>query len=66
MVEKAFLVWVRGGRDRSVVLVVRYGLDGPEFECWWGVIFRTASPTLLTLEWLRCPFRGGEVPVTRA
>jgi len=29
------------GRDSSVGIATRYGLDGPGIESWWGKIFRT-------------------------
>ena len=29
------------GRDSSVSIATRYGLDGPGIECRWGKIFRT-------------------------
>jgi hypothetical protein len=36
----------RGGRDSSVGIATRYGLDGPGIESWWGggvEIFRTRA-----------------------
>jgi hypothetical protein len=41
------------GRDSSVGIATRYGLDGPCIECWWGRVFphpsrlALGSPSLL-------------------
>jgi hypothetical protein len=34
--QEIFFVWIRGGRDSSVIVDARYGLEGPEFESCLG------------------------------
>ena len=32
------------GRDSSVGIATRYGLDGPGIESWWGRALRPTTP----------------------
>ena len=41
------------GRDSSVGIATRYGLDGPGIESRWrGEIFRTLGPTQPPIQWV--------------
>ena len=35
-VQFRILILLEEGRDSSVGIATRYGLDGPEIESWWG------------------------------
>ena len=54
------------GRDSSVGITTRYGLDGPWIESLWGgEIFRTRpdqpwGPTQLPIRWVTGLFSGGK------
>jgi len=51
------------GRDSSVGISTRYGLDGPGIESWWGRDFpypsRPWGPPYLLCSWYRVSLRGG-------
>ena len=52
-----------GGRDSSVGIATRYGLDGPGIESWWGRDFPHPSraalgPTQLPVQWVPDLSRG--------
>jgi hypothetical protein len=60
-------VYNKRGRDSSVGIATRYGLDGPEIEFRWGEIFRTRpdrpwGPPSLLYNWCRVSFPGVERP----
>ena len=40
-----FLLECRMGRDSSVGIATRYGLDGPGIESWWGARFSASVQT---------------------
>ena len=53
------------GRDSSVGIKTRYGLDGPEFESRWGRDFPHPSrpavgPTQTPIQWVPGLFPGGK------
>jgi len=55
----------RGGRDSSVGIANRYGLDGPGIEYRRGRDFPQSSrlalgPTQLPIQWVTGPFPGGK------
>jgi hypothetical protein len=52
-----------GGRDNSVGIAIRYGLDGPGIECQWGRDLPHPSrpalwPTQLPIQWVPGLSRG--------
>ena len=54
-----------GGRDSSVGIATRYGLEGPGIESQWGrdflQLFRPAlGPTQAPIQWVRGLFPGGK------
>ena len=55
----------RSGRDSSVGIATRYGVDGPEFETRWGRAFSHSSrpvlgPTQPPIQWVPTFFCGGK------
>jgi hypothetical protein len=55
------------GRDSSVGIATRYGLDGPAIESRWGRVFSHPSrpalrPTQLPIQWVTGLCRGVERP----
>jgi hypothetical protein len=53
------------GRDSSVGIATRYGLDGPGIESWWGRDFSQRSrpalgPTQPPIQWVPGLFPGGK------
>jgi hypothetical protein len=49
------LYTINVGRDCSVGVAIRYGLDDPGLECRWGPV-----PTQPPIEWAPCLFPGGK------
>ena len=67
--EKNGLYLARGGRDSSVGIATRYGLDGPGIESLLGQDFpRPSRPAMGTtqppIKWVSGPFPGGKVAGT--
>ena len=51
------ILWLRVGRDSSVGIATRYGLEGPGIESWWGRDFLHPSrpalgPTHPPIPWM--------------
>jgi len=65
-----YILMVSGGRDSSVGIAIRYGLDGPGIESRWGRDFPHPSravlgPTQPPVQWLprvKRPGRGVDDP----
>jgi len=53
------------GRDSSVCIATRYGMDGPGIESWWGRDFPhrcipALGPTQPPIQWIPALFPGGK------
>ena len=46
------LLYLIGGRDSSVGIATRYGLDGPGIEYRWGARFSALGPTQPPVQWV--------------